>query len=67
MPLNIEQVTADLVTMGIGGLTTGFLWVIRTILKLQRDLDAAHQKLRGIADGRHSCQNCDSFTDKAAD
>jgi hypothetical protein len=66
MPLNLEQVTSDLITMGIGGLTTGFLWVIRTILKLQRDLDAAHIKIRRLND-RDSTEDRDCTCGQAPD
>ena len=62
MPLNFEQVTSDLLVMGIGGLTTGFVWVIRAVLKLQRDLDAAHYKIRGLYD-RGTAEDCDCSRD----
>ena len=46
MLLNLEQFTTDLLTMGIGGVSTGLLWVIKSILKQQKDLDAAHAAIR---------------------
>lgn len=46
----IEEVLTQVVTMAVGGIATGTAWIVRAVLKCQRDIDAAHIKLRGIYD-----------------
>lgn len=46
----IDELVTQVITMTIGGTVTGVAWLVRSVLKCQRDIDAAHHKLRGIYD-----------------
>ena len=43
MPLDLEKIADNLVASFIGG---WFTWVTFGVIKMKRDLDAAHRKLR---------------------
>jgi hypothetical protein len=44
-----EQVITGIILMVLGSVGTGIVWIVRTVLKLQSDLNAAHQKLRKLS------------------
>jgi uncharacterized membrane protein YgaE (UPF0421/DUF939 family) len=63
--INLPDILTQLVTMVVGGLVTGIVWVVRTILKLQRDLDHAHHKIRGLYERGFSSKDGDRSSSKA--
>lgn len=42
----VQQIVSGLVLMVLGAMGTGIIWIVKAILQLQKDVTAAHEKLR---------------------